>query len=112
MIVSKYVFSKCGNVTKTVQLYSHNFETVQYIIFTDKFSPFFQESNGNIYTTVIYKDYIFPIDENGKIFDGFSVDGKKVNIVNPDTKENMFADLYEKNLTLKKSRDIFTVTEY
>ena len=86
MIISNDLFKNCKNVISTIQLVSNDCETVQYMTFTEKFNtPFFQD-NGKIYTTKGYKSYFFPIDENGKIYDGYSVDGHKVYIVNPKTK--------------------------
>lgn len=114
MIVSKKDFLKtCGNVVYTVQLFSNNFETIQYMFFMGKWNtPFFQESNGNIYTTKGYKGYYFPVDENGKIHDGYTVNGEKVYIINPKTKKTAYAHWRTDKFTLKKSYESFSVTKY
>lgn len=112
MVISNDLFKKCGNVISTIQLVSNDYETVQYITFSEKFStPFFQD-NGKIYTTKEYKGYFFPVDENGKIYDGYSVDGQKVYIVNPKTKNLAYAYWYTSKVTLKKSDETFSVIKY
>ena len=80
MIVSDELLSKCGNIVNTFELISPDYETVQYLIFTDKFNGFFEDVNGKTYTTHVYNGFYFPVDENGMIYDGYSTNGNRAYI--------------------------------